>query len=161
MSDKDSPAFVGRRQTDFNCVASTLLEFDPNSENEEAGLVVRSNDKHHYEIAVTLKNGKRQVLFRKVLKGKIVEPVKYVDIGAGPVVLSVKATPLTYEFFCKSSNGDMQVLGTALTKDLSVEAIGFEDGMCFTGDYFGMYATGNGQKSTAPADFDWFEYVSD
>ena len=158
MSNMDSPAFVGRRQTDFNCVASTLLEFDPNSENEEAGLVVRSNDKHHYEIGITLKDGKRQVLLRKVLKGKIIEPVKYVDIGAGPVVLSVKATPLTYEFSCKSSNGDMQVLGTALTKDLSVEAIGFEDGMCFTGDYFGMYATGNGQKSTTPADFDWFKY---
>jgi alpha-N-arabinofuranosidase len=45
ISDKDSPAFVGQRQTDFNCVASTLLEFDPNSENEEAGLVVRGNDK--------------------------------------------------------------------------------------------------------------------
>ncbi len=161
MSDKDSPAFVGRRQTDFNCVASTLLEFDPNSENEEAGLVIRGNDKHHYEIGVTFKNGKRQVLFRKVLKGKIIEPVEYFDIGAGPVVLSVKATPLTYEFFCRSSNCAMQVLGTALTKDLSVEAIGFEDGMCFTGVYFGMYATGNGQKSTTPADFDWFEYVSD
>jgi hypothetical protein len=26
--------------------------------------------------------------------------------------------------------------------------------------YFGMYATGNGQKCTKPADFDWFEYVS-
>ena len=160
MSDKDSPAFVGRRQTDFNCFASTLLEFDPNSENEEAGFVVRGNDKHHYEIGVTLKNGKRQVLFRKVLKGKIIEPVRYVDVGIGPVILSVQASPLSYEFSCKSSNGDVQILGTALTKDLSVEEIGFADGMCFTGVYFGMYATGNGQKSSTPADFDWFEYVS-
>ena len=31
--------------------------------------------------------------------------------------------------------------------------------MCFTGVYFGMYATGNGQKSTKSADFDWFEYI--
>jgi xylan 1,4-beta-xylosidase len=159
LNDQDSPAFVGKRQTDFNCVVSTLLEFDPKSENEEAGLVVRSNDKHHYEIAVTLKDGKRQILFRKVLKGKIVEPVQYVEIQPGPVILSVKATPLTYEFSCKSSKGDVQVLGTARTRDLSVEAIGFEDGMCFTGDYFGLYATGNGQKSTTPADFDWFEYT--
>jgi alpha-N-arabinofuranosidase len=160
MSDKDSPAFVGRRQTDFNCVASTLLEFDPNSENEEAGLVARQNDKYHYEIAVTLKNGKRQVLFRKVIKGKIIEPVQYVDIQPGPVILTVKAMPLSYEFSCQSADGSRQVLGTALTKDLSVEEIGFEDGMCFTGVYFGMYATGNGQKCTTPADFDWFEYVS-
>lgn len=159
LNDQDSPAFVGRRQTDFNCIASTLLEFEPKSNNEEAGLVVRSNDKHHYEIAVTLKDGKRMVLFRKVLKGKIIEPVQYADIQPGSVVLSVKAAPLSYEFSCKSSKGDVQVLGTARTRDLSVEAIGFEDGMCFTGVYFGMYATGNGQKNTTPADFDWFEYT--
>jgi len=24
--------------------------------------------------------------------------------------------------------------------------------------FVGLYATGNGQKSTGPADFDWFEY---
>jgi alpha-N-arabinofuranosidase len=164
LNDKDSPAFVGRRQTDFNCVASTLLIFDPNSEsatadkNEEAGLVVRGNDKHHYEIGITLRQGKRQVLFRRVIKGKIIEPVQYIDIGAGPVILSVKATPLSYEFSYRSLTGARQVLGTAFTKDLSVEAIGFEDGMCFTGVYFGMYATGNGKKSTSPVDFDWFEY---
>ncbi len=28
----------------------------------------------------------------------------------------------------------------------------------FTGVYLGMYATGNGKASSAPADFDWFEY---
>jgi len=159
LNDKDSPAFVGRRQTDFNCVASTLLEFDPDSENEEAGLVARQNDKYHYEIGVTLREGKRQVLFRKVIKGKIIGPVRYVDVQPGPVILSVKAMPLSYEFSCQSAGGAREVLGTALTKDLSVEEIGFDDGMCFTGVYFGMYATGNGRKCTKPADFDWFEYV--
>jgi hypothetical protein len=28
----------------------------------------------------------------------------------------------------------------------------------FTGVYVGLYAAGNGQQSTVPADFDWFEY---
>ncbi|MBA7483778.1 Non-reducing end alpha-L-arabinofuranosidase BoGH43B [subsurface metagenome] len=158
LNDQDSPAFVGRRQTDFDCVASTLLEFDPNSENEEAGLVLRGFDKFHYEIGVTLRQGKRQVFFRKVLKGETIKPVQYVDVHPGPVILSVKASPLSYEFSCQSSTGAREVLGTALTKDLSVEKIGFAHGMCFTGVYFGMYATGNGQKSTSPADFDWFEY---
>ena len=158
MSNQDSPAFVGRRQTDFNCVASTLVEFEPNSENEEAGLVVRGNDRHHYDIAVALKDGKRQVLFRKVFKGKLVEPVQYTEIQNGPVVLTVEAAPLSYEFFCQSKGGKPVSLGTAPTKDLSVEAIGFDYGMCFTGVYFGMYATGNGRKCTSPADFDWFEY---
>jgi alpha-N-arabinofuranosidase len=93
---------------------------------------------------------------RKVITGRL-EPV-HTRTSSGPVVLSVKASPLSYEFFCESG-GAKESLGTALTKDLSVEAIGFGDGMCFTGAYFGMYATGNGQKSTKPADFDWFEYV--
>jgi alpha-N-arabinofuranosidase len=160
MSDKDSPTFVGRRQTNFNCLASTELTFEPESEGEEAGLVARGNDKHHYEIAVTQHRGKRQVLLRKVVKGKIIEPVKYADIGGWPVILSIKATPLTYEFFyqSKAKKEETISLGTATTKDLSVEAIGFEDGMCFTGVYFGIYATGNGKKCSKPADFNWFKY---
>lgn len=158
MSDKDSPTFVGQRQTDFNCVISTALTFEPNSENEEAGLVVRGNERHHYDLAVTLKDGKRQVLLRKVFKGQLIEPVKYAEIEDGPVILIVKATPLSYEFLYKTKKGKAVSLGTARTKDLSVEAIGFDYGMCFTGAYFGMYATGNGQKCTRPADFDWFEY---
>ncbi len=160
LSDRDSPAFVGRRQLDFDCTASTLLDFEPKNENEEAGLTAFVNDKHHYQIGITLKQGKRQAFFRKVLKGKTVEPVKYIDISPGPCTLTIKADPLSYEFSCEDSSGKKEVLGTAKTKDLSVEAIGFEDGMCFTGVYFAMYATGNGQKSTTPADFDWFEYVS-
>jgi len=159
LNDKDSPAFVGQRQTDFNCVASTLLEFDPENENEEAGLVARQNDKYHYEIGVTLRGSKRQVLFRKVIKGKIIEPIQYVDVQPGPVILTIKAMPLSYEFSCQFADGTRKVLGTALTKDLSVEEIGFDDGMCFTGVYFGMYATGNGKKCTSSADFDWFEYT--
>lgn len=162
MCNQDSPTFVGRRQTDFNCVASTLLNFEPDTEGQEAGLIVRANDKYHYEIAVTQHRGKRQVLFRKVIKGKVVEPVKYGDIGGWPVILSIKATPLSYEFVYQSkAKGEKPItIGTAITKDLSVEAIGFDDGMCFTGAYFGLYATGNGKKCPVPADFDWFEYKS-
>jgi alpha-N-arabinofuranosidase len=88
-----------------------------------------------------------------------IDPVRYVAVEPGPVILSIKASPLSYEFSCSSSMGNREFLGTALTKDLSVENIGFERGMCFTGVYFGMYATGNGKKCTKPADFDWFEYI--
>jgi len=160
FNDQDSPAFVGRRQTDFDCTASTLLEYEPKNDSEEAGLVVRAFDGFFYTIGVTIRNGKRQVFLRKVIREKIIDPIQYADIQPGPVLLSVEASPLTYEFSFQSSTGERKVLGTALTKDLSVEVIGFERGMCFTGAYFGMYATGNGQKCSTPADFDWFEYVS-
>jgi alpha-N-arabinofuranosidase len=153
LNDQDSPAFVGRRQTDLACRASTRLAFNPQHENEEAGLVLRGNEKNHYEIGITLKDGKRQVFFRKTLNGKIVEPVQYEEIGAGDVVLSVIASPLAYEFSCSPAKGPAKKLGPALTRDLSSEKVGG-----FTGVFVGLYATGNGQKSARPADFDWFEY---
>jgi alpha-N-arabinofuranosidase len=153
LNDQDSPAFVGRRQTDLACRASTRLSFNPQHENEEAGLVLRGNEKNHCEIGVTLKDGKRQVFFRKTLDGKTIEPVPYAEIGSGDVILSVTASPLDYEFSCAPAKGPAKKLGTALTCDLSSEKVGG-----FTGVFMGLYATGNGQKSTRPADFDWFEY---
>jgi len=147
--------------TDFNIASLTLLEFEPNSDNEEAGLVARQNDKHHYETGVTLRQNKRWIFLRKALKGKTIEPTKYLDIQLGPVILSVKSSPLSYEFYCTSSTGAQESLGTALTKVLSVEEIGFDDGICFTGVYFGRYTTDNGKKCTTPADFDCFEYSTE
>ena len=159
LNDQDSPAFVGRRQTDFNCTASTLLEFDPKNENEEAGLVARGFDKFHYEIGITLRQGKRQVFLRRVLKGQTIGLVEYADVQPGPVTLSVKASELSYEFSYKTSTSDSKVLGKAPMKDLSMERISSAGAFCFTGVYFGMYATGNGKKSTTPADFDWFDFT--
>jgi alpha-N-arabinofuranosidase len=153
MNNQDSPAFVGRRQTDLACSASMRLSFNPQRVNEEAGLVVRGNSKNHCDLGITLLDGKRQVFFRKIPDGKNSEPVHYEPIGSGDIILSVEASPLSYEFFYQSPHGRAKSLGTALTRDLSSEKIGG-----FTGVYIGMYATGNGQTNSVPADFDWFEY---
>jgi alpha-N-arabinofuranosidase len=153
MNDRDSPAFVGRRQTQFICNASTRLEFNPRGDNEEAGLVVRGNENNHYEIGITQRQGVRRVFLRKVLDGKTVSAIDQEVAGSGAVVLSVQASPSFYEFFYKAATGISKSMGKALTIDLSSERIGG-----FTGVYIGMYATGNGQKNKNPADFDWFEY---
>jgi xylan 1,4-beta-xylosidase len=160
LNDRDSPAFVGRRQTFLSGRVATRLSFNPQHENEEAGLVVRGNDKNHYEIGITLHDGERQVFFRKVLEGNASEPVQYQAIGSGDVILSVKARPLSYDFLYQSSHGRAKSMGTALTRDLSSEKLTLEKigNYNFTGAYFGLYATGNGQTNSVPADFDWFEY---
>jgi xylan 1,4-beta-xylosidase len=155
MSDQDSPAFVGRRQTDLTFRASTRLAFEPQHENEEAGLVLRGNEKNHFEIGITFKDGKRRVFFREMINGKISGPVPFEELAKGDVILSVEGTPLSYRFFFRQGSGSRKDLGTAATRDLASETIGG-----FTGVYVGIYATGNGTKSSRPADFDWFEYDS-
>jgi xylan 1,4-beta-xylosidase len=153
LNDQDSPAFVGRRQTDLACRVSTRLSFEPQSDNEEAGLVLRGNDQNHYELGITRHDGKRMVFLRKILAGKVQEPVRYAEIGAGEVILSVRASPTEYEFAYEPAAGKATGMGTARTRDLSSEKIGG-----FTGVYIGMYATGNGRACTRPVDFDWFDY---
>ena len=152
MSDQDSPAFVGRRQADLAFRASTKLVFDPQHQNEEAGLVLRGNEKNHFETGITLKDGKRQVFLKKTIDGKASGPVQFEELANGDVTLSVEGAPLSYRFFFQQENRSRKELGAAATRDLATETIGG-----FTGVYVGMYATGNGSKSSRPADFDWFE----
>jgi xylan 1,4-beta-xylosidase len=153
LNDQDSPAFVGRRQTDLSCSFSVKLSFVPTAPNEEAGIVVRGNEKNHYDLGLTLKDGKKKTFFRVFLNGKVIEPIHYIDVPDGDVTLSVKALPFTYEFFCQPTGGPAVNLGKTLTGDLSSEKVGG-----FTGVYFGLYATGNGQKNINPADFDYAQY---
>jgi xylan 1,4-beta-xylosidase len=47
-----------------------------------------------------------------------------------------------------------QTIAYGETRYLSTEVAGG-----FTGVYFGLYATGNGQPSTTPAYFDYIEYA--
>jgi xylan 1,4-beta-xylosidase len=160
LNDKDSPAFVARRQTDLSCRAAVKLSFSPQRTNEEAGLVLRGNDNNHCEVGITLRDGRRQVFFRKVLDGKTVERVALAALPDGDVVLSMKAQALSCEFFYQPPDGKETSLGTIRTRDLSTETLTAQKNASFnfTGVFIGMYATGNGTRNSTPADFDWFEY---
>ena len=61
---------------------------------------------------------------------------------------------MRYTFSYKTSKtSSYKTLQSALTRYLSAEVA-----ESWTGVYLGMYATGNGKKSSTPADFDWFAY---
>lgn len=152
LREKDSPAFVGRRQTAFNMEASAKISFVPTAANEEAGLVIRGNDVNHYDLLITMHAGKRVVMFRKYLQDKIAG-ISFREIPDGDIILQVSATDLQYEFWVQEEGKTAILLGTAATKDISTEVI---EG--FIGTYIGMYASGNGSKNTNPADFDWFDF---
>lgn len=152
LKDQDSPAFIGRRQTAFNMVASTKISFIPTAANEEAGLVVRGNDQNHYDFVITLLGGNRVVVLRKYLHNKTIS-VTYKEIPDGDIILRIGATASKYSFWVQEEGKMAELIGTATTKDLSTEKIGG-----FTGTYIGMYASGNGKANVNPADFDWFDY---
>jgi alpha-N-arabinofuranosidase len=150
LDDQDSPAFIGRRQEHLDCEVSTLLDFTPKSEIEEAGLTVLADNRHHCELAVTLLGGKRCAIVRRRI-GSLSAEVACMEIPDGPVELAIHADKTTYRFLA-GTPGSLKELATAETRYVSTQVAGG-----YTGVYFGLYATANGEKSTTKAFFDWFE----
>jgi alpha-N-arabinofuranosidase len=154
LNDIGSPAWVGRRQEHFACDASVLLDYEPGEESEEAGLVAYRDDGHHYEVAVTRRDGRRVVVVRRRI-GDLVVEVGARAVEAGPVRLRISATEEKYSFhYGSGTQGQYEQLAQGDTRYLSTEVAGG-----FIGNYLAMYATGHGKPCRSPADFDWFEYV--
>jgi alpha-N-arabinofuranosidase len=152
FKEKQSPAFIGRRQTTFNLLASAKIDFVSTAENEEAGLVVRGNDANHFDFLITTFAGKRVVMLRQFLQGKTVG-LNYREIPEGEIILRISATDLEYQFWVQQEGKTAELIATTLTKNMSTEVIGG-----FTGTFIGMYASGNGKNNTNPAYFDWFDF---
>ena len=152
LNDMDSPAFVGKRQQQFNCRATTLLDFNPEKRNEEAGLTVFMNEKHHFEIAVIGDGSNRKIIVRRTI-GTLSAIVAEEVIGQGSVMLEISADKKEYHFKYGIEDAVPKVIAEGETKYLSSEVAGG-----FTGVYIGLYATGNGLKNSISADFDYFRY---
>jgi alpha-N-arabinofuranosidase len=155
LDDVASPAWLGRRQRHFAVRAATSLEFTPATDRDEAGLVVRMNERHHYEIFVTLRAGRPSVVVRRRI-GRLQAEVACHPLSPDEMprlVLAVDAEHEKYRFSCGPSENDLRPLGEGETRYLSTEVAGG-----FTGVYFAMYASGNGTPCKHPADFDWFDY---
>ncbi len=152
LDEAASPTFVGRRQQHMAFTASTLLQFDPAEEGQEAGLTVFYDNTHHYDIAVAMQDGERKIILNKVV-GDISIVDNAIDYDGGAVVLTVTADRERYAFSF-SAGGVTLNLGSGSTVFLTSEACG----VSFTGVYVGLYCTGNGESCAAPAFFDWFEY---
>jgi xylan 1,4-beta-xylosidase len=161
MTDLLPKAFVGRRQTDFNCRCRTRLKFDAIAMSDEAGLVVRNSEDFHYCLVVRRSSltdrSAREAQLRAVVAGKE-RLVGRIAVGRGPLTLEIIATQSSYVFGVGAA-GRWSEVGRLPTKWLSSEvATKAGKGMCFTGVVFGMYASGRGQPASGPADFGWFEY---
>jgi alpha-N-arabinofuranosidase len=110
------------------------------------------NEQHHYEIAVTLEHGERCVIVRRRIRD-LVAIVARAVIEEGPIELEIQEEDDSYSFLYAYAGQLMRRMAAGANRYLSTEVAGG-----FTGVYFGMYATSNGEGRTGAADFDWFEY---
>jgi xylan 1,4-beta-xylosidase len=157
LDEVGAPAFVGRRQQHFAVRCRAALDFAPRRPGDEAGLTVRAREDFHLDLAVRLgPRGQRQALaIRRT--GGVSRVLGRTPLPAGPVNLEIAASAEAYQL--SAAVGRRWIaLGRVPTSALSTESLQKRGPMHFGGVAIGMYATGRGQPSTAPADFDWFEY---
>ncbi len=151
IGEKGNPTFAGRRLTDIQFESTTRMEFDPENENEEAGLVLINNGSY-YGIFSHNKNGKHYLAV-KLQFGQTIYNSKEIELTPGFVDLRIEGTGPEFIFSYSQNNQDFKVVEKADARFLSTQTVGW-----FTGLYVGLYATGNGKPADQPAVFDWFEY---
>ena len=153
LDDLDAPSFVGRRQRHAAFRASTRVSFEPHRRGDEAGLTLRSNEKHHCEIALT-REGRARFATLRVRNGDVLRVLASHEIAArGAITLHAASDGKRYSFAYSGPDGVEKSLG-----DISVALLSGEVSGSLTGVYIGLYATGNGTASAVAADFAWFEY---
>ena len=139
-----APVFVGRRQEHSDCEAVTQIDFNPKRDNEEAGLTLRLNERHHYELGIR-GNGAGREIYLRYSSGSIHSEALRQTIGAGLVKLRARIYKEYYRFSYALGEGPFEELG-------GVEALET------SGVLIGPFATGRGRESSVPADFAWFDY---
>jgi xylan 1,4-beta-xylosidase len=149
-------ALVCRRQQQFDVAVRTVLEFAPGSANEEAGLCVRANEAFHAALLVGLGNRGRELTLLHTEASRT-RTLGSAPLDEGPVTLALDASAAEYRFL-GGTGESLHELGRVPTQAFSAETIlGATGRHHFTGAMIGLLATGNGLRSTVPADFHWFQ----
>jgi len=145
LSEPVNPSFLGRRQEHISCSAEVRMEFEPENDGEEAGLVV-IRDRRNFFIFSVGQHDDRKVIRLVKRSGDTSEDE---IVASEPIETSILNLRITTEgilyTFSYAGEGGNRFLGMAGAGR-------------FTGTLIGMYSSSNGEESNNYADFDWFEY---
>lgn len=148
-----SPVYVGQKIGRTNFEATTQVEFDPRSDLETAGMSLRRNERHHYEIGIRKKGNGRELYLRFAI-GTNRQVSRTYPIPNSSIKLKISGFPEYYRFAFAMGNEGFTEIGGFETKYL-------EDKDGLENVQIGLFASGTGTNSIAPADFDWFDFNAD
>lgn len=140
-----------RRQEHFGFEAEMELSFIP-GEGDEAGICIYMNNRHHYEAALTKRDGETYLILRRQI-GKLKAVEAEIPYEGTEVTLRLSGRREEYRFSYSADGTGFTELGSGESQYLSTEA-----GGCFTGNFIGLYAAGNGKKAEQAAYVRSFTY---
>ncbi|MEK6481180.1 family 43 glycosylhydrolase [Catalinimonas sp. 4WD22] len=141
-SGLSNPSFVGHRQQHHTSSVPTTLDFQPENENEKAGLLVFQSETHHYFLAKSMKDGQVVLQLLKSLEDGHTELASQ-PVSGEQLQLKITFDGADYGFQYAETEGDWQVLQEKVDgKFLSTEVAGG-----FVGTMLAVYATSSGSDS--------------
>ncbi len=141
-----------RRQQHNDFQAAVAMEFEPQKDGEEAGLIVTQNEQFSYLLVKEMWQGQVWISCCQIAAG-IRKRIAAVPGECGRLYLYLEGGEGSYSFYYGYQ--ERSLLPLALDQDGSLLSTIVADG--FLGAYLGMY--GAGQIGTHNyADFDWFRY---
>jgi len=152
LKDMANYTFIGRRQKAHKAIASVTLTFPSEQENEEAGFSMFMNHKHHYAAGIIQENGERKIIFYRRI-GSLANRENEIVIDSDKVTFSIESDKEWYSFYYSIDGGKKEFLGKGETVYITTEV-----GGSFTGNYYALYAMGNGKESKTLAKFNNFKY---
>ncbi|MBN2739239.1 MAG: glycoside hydrolase family 43 protein [Spirochaetales bacterium] len=154
ISELKNPSFVGRRLQYINYQARALMDFQPQSKNESAGLILHQNHRYYFEFTMKLISGKKVLQLIRCSEGETQVLAKNeINQAHTPVELIIQARGQDYQFKY-IIDGTKKILA----ENIDGRILSTDVAQGFVGAYIGMYASGNGQNSASHVDFDWFVY---
>ncbi|WP_425954778.1 glycoside hydrolase family 43 protein [Xylanimonas sp. McL0601] len=153
LTEPVTPAFLGVRQQHVDVDVRGVLDGSL-AAGEEAGLVVRQNERDHVRLAIAADDdGGRRV--RAVHRRAAVDTeLAALAVPDGPVTLTVSARGQDYALLAAVGDGDPERLAVVDGRTLDSTAAGG-----FTGVWLGIYGTSNGRPTTTEVRVPRFEYL--
>ena len=153
VTEKRNPSLVGRRQQHIDFLAAAALEFNPAAEGEAAGITLVQSNAFNFRFEYILFEGRKMVRLVQCFDERETV-IAQKEFQGQSLCLKVSAVGQDYSFSFGAKNTELEILAEKVDgRLLSTDVAGG-----FVGTYIGMFASSNGNTSSAHADFDWFEY---
>ncbi|WP_017473000.1 glycoside hydrolase family 43 protein [Amphibacillus jilinensis] len=150
------PTFICKPQQHINMSFSTLIDFTPNKQTDEAGIAVRLDEASHLKLAIRQINNRSTIVATCCYQGEANIIADHL-IEDNEIELRISCDDTNYTFQFKSTDGEWITLGKISIKYLSNQLNGGAGGS-FTGVCIGLYATTNGEEQAIDAYYNWVKY---
>jgi alpha-N-arabinofuranosidase len=129
-------AFIGFRQRHTGMKWKATISYNPKTEKNEGGLTVFMSHNYHYDLFISIRNGRKSLIARRIIND-IKWEEKVIELPQNDkITLEIEGNPWAYMFYIHDEKGNKTKIAHMQSDHISIKGAGG-----FTGMYLGFYAT--------------------